>query len=55
MVQWAKNLSAVAQVPVEALVPSLAQRSGLKDLVLPQLQLGFSLWLGNFHTLRVQL
>ena len=31
MVQWVKNLTAVAQVAVEAQVQSPAQCSGLKD------------------------
>ena len=35
--QWVKNPTAVAQVAVEAQVGSLAQHSGLKALVLPQL------------------
>ena len=55
MVQWAKNPTAVAWVAAEGLVRSLAWRSGLKDLVLPQLQLSFSPWPGNFHMLCVQL
>ena len=38
MAHWAKNLTAMAQVVAEAGVQSLAQCSGLKDLVLPQLQ-----------------
>ena len=33
--QWVKNLTAVAQVTVEARVQSLARRSGLKDLASP--------------------
>ena len=38
MVQWVKNLTAVAQVAVERVqVRSLAEHSGLKDLVLLQL------------------
>ena len=36
--QWIKNLTAAAQVAVEAQVTSLAQCSGLKDLALPQLK-----------------
>ena len=50
--QWVKNLTAAAQVPVEAQVRSLARHSGLKDLALPelwQLQLGFNPWPRNFH------
>ena len=56
-VQWVKNLTAVAWVALEARVQSLAQHSGLKDLVLLQLQcrlqlrLRFSPWPGNFHML----
>ena len=34
---WVKNVTAVAQVPGEMQVRSLAHRSGLKDLVLLQL------------------
>jgi len=53
VVQQVKNPTAVAWVQ------SLALRSGLKDLALPQLQhrsklwLGFSPWPGNFHMTRV--
>ena len=54
MAQWVKNLIAEAQVTAEARVQSLAQRSGLKDQVLPQLQLRFSPWPGNFHMPQVQ-
>ena len=49
-----------AQVTVEALVRSLAQNSGLKDLALLQLQhmsqlwLRFSPWSENVHMLQVQ-
>jgi len=43
VVQWFKYLTAVAQVSVEAWVPSPAQHSGLKGLALLQLQLGFNL------------
>ena len=52
--QWVKNPTAVAQVTVEEQVQSLAQHSGLKDLVLLQLQcrsqpwLGFNSWPGSF-------
>ena len=58
MTQWVKNLTAVAQVDVDAWVRSLAWSNGLKDLVLQQLlhlqcrwqlQLRFSPWPGNFH------
>ena len=38
VVQWVKNLTAAAQVAMEGWVQSLAQRSGLKDSLLPQLQ-----------------
>ena len=37
MVQWVKNLTAVARVAVEVWVQSLTQCSGLKDLALLQL------------------
>ena len=53
MVQWVKNLTSVAQIPVEVQVRSLAQHNGLKDLVLlqlwhkSQLCLGFSPWPGK--------
>ena len=46
MAQWVKNLTAVAQVPAEVRVPSLAQRSRLKDPVLLQLWCRSQLWLG---------
>ena len=39
---------------MEARVWSLAWHSGLKDQVLPQLWLGFSIWPGNFHIQWVQ-
>ena len=58
--KWVKNLTAGLQFTVEVRVQSLAQDSGLKDLLLPQLQcksqlwLRFHLWLGNFHILWVQ-
>ena len=54
MAQWVKNPTAVAQVTAEAWVRSLAQCSELKDPVLPQLQLGFFPWPGNFHMPQVQ-
>ena len=44
MVQWVKNLTAVAQVAMEALAQPLVQCSGLKDLALQLLWLGFSPW-----------
>ena len=40
MVQWVKNLTAVAEVQVQ----SQARPYGLKDLALPQLWLRFSPW-----------
>ena len=56
VLQWVKNPTSVAQVIVEAWVWSLAQYSGLKDLMLPQLQhrllqlwIRFSPWPGNIH------
>ena len=60
VMQWVKNLTAVALVTAKAQVVSLAQCSGLKDLALPQLWhrlllwLRFSPWLGNFHMPQVQ-
>ena len=47
--QWIKNLTAVAQVTAEAQVQSPAWHSEFKDPALPQLQLEFNLWPGNFH------
>ena len=50
MAQWVKNLIVAARVAAEVRVPSLAWSSGLKDLVLLQLQcrsqfgLKFNLW-----------
>ena len=55
MIQWVKNPTAMAQITAEAQVQHPAQLSGLKDLVLPQLQhrsqlrLGFNPWPGYFH------
>ena len=49
-----KTPTAVALVAVGESVPSLAQCSGLKDLVLLQLLLSFNAWLGNFHMLQVR-
>ena len=46
MVQWVKNMTAA-----EVWVQFLAQRSGLKDLVLPQLRLGFNPWPRSLHML----
>ena len=60
VVQWAKNLTAVARVTVEVQVQSLAQCSGFKDSVLPQLwcksqlQLRFNPRPGNIHMPQVQ-
>ena len=54
VVQWIKNLTAVAQVAVEAWVQSLAWHSGLKEPALQQLWLGFKPWLRNFHMPWVQ-
>ena len=53
MVQWVKNLAAVAQVAMEVCVQSPAQCSELKDLVWhgSQLQLRFNPWPRNFHML----
>ena len=59
MAQWVKPTS-VAQVATEAQDQSPAQRSGLKDLALPQLwcrsqlQLRFNPWPWNFHMLQVR-
>ena len=53
MVQWVKNLTVVAQVAVKLQVQSLTWGSGLKDVVLPQLQLRFNLWRRNLHMLQV--
>ena len=55
VVQWVKNLTAAAQVTVDARVQSQAQHTRLKGPALLQLQLrsqlrlGFSPWPGNFH------
>ena len=55
MAQWVKD-----QATAEAKVQSPALGSGLKDLVLPQLQhrsqlwLGFNPWSRNFHVPQVQ-
>ena len=54
VMQWIKNLIAAVWVAAEAQVQSSAWHRGLKDLALPHLWLGFSLWPGNFHTLQVQ-
>ena len=47
MAQWIKNPTGAAWNSVEALVRSLAWHSGLKDPVLPQLQLRFIPWPGT--------
>ena len=58
--QWIKNPTIVAGVAVEAWIQSPAQRSGLKDLALPQLQHRSQLQLrispqpGSFHMLWVR-
>ena len=60
MVQWVKNLTAVARVAVEVWVQSLTQCSGLKDPMLLKLWHGLQLWLRfnswpeNFHMPQVQ-
>ena len=48
MAQYVKNLTAVAWVAAEVWVSPPTPRSGFKDLALPQLQLGFNPWPGNF-------
>ena len=48
MVQWVKIPTAVAE---EVQVRSLALCGGLKESMLPQLQLGFNPWPRNFHML----
>lgn len=42
MVHWVKNQTAATWVTAEMWVQSMAQYSGLKELALPQIQLGFS-------------
>ena len=60
VMQWVKNLTAATQVTAEVWVQSPVQHSGLKYLVLPQLQLRSQLWLRfnhsprNFHMPPVQ-
>lgn len=49
MAQWGKNLTAVAQVPVDVQVRSPPRSSGLRDPVLLQLQLRVGPWPGNFQ------
>ena len=51
--QWVKNLTAAAWVAVKVWAQSLTQCSGLKDLVLLQLWLGFNSWPRNFHMIWV--
>lgn len=46
--QWVKNLTVAARVTVDSWVQSPAQCSGLKDLLLPQLQLRFNPWTGTY-------
>ena len=53
MVQWVMDASAMAWVTAAVGVQSLSRCSGLKHLVLVQLQQGFNLWPGNFHMLWV--
>ena len=55
MVQWVKNLTAVAWVAAKIEVQSLAWQSGLKDLALPQPGLGFNPWPRSFYVLWVWL
>ena len=54
MVQQVKNPTAVARVTVEVQVQQLAQHSGLKNLSLLKLRLGFNPWLGKSHMPWVQ-
>ena len=54
MAQWVKSPTAMAWVAAEVWVQSLAQHSGLKDPVLPQLWHRFGPWPGNFHMTWVQ-
>ena len=54
MAQRVKNPTVMAQVIVEVWVSSLTRQSGLKDPVLPQLQLGFNPWPGNLHMVLVE-
>ena len=50
VVQQVKNPTAGARVTTEVQVHSPAWHSGLKDLAVSQLWLGFNPWPGNFHT-----
>ena len=52
--QWVKNPTAVSQFSAEARVRFPVPRSGLKDSLLPQLQLRFDPRPRNFHMLQVQ-
>ena len=52
MAQWIKNPSAAARVSVELKVSNPGPVQWVKNLVLPQLQLGLSSWPGNFHMLQ---
>ena len=54
VVQWIKNLTAMAWISAEAQVQSPAQYSGLKDLVLPRVPLWFNPWSGTIHMPQVQ-
>ena len=49
VVQQVKNPTALAPFAAEEQVPSVAWCTGLKDLALPQLWLGFNPWPRNFH------
>ena len=49
MAQWIKNLTAAALGAVKVRVQSPAWSRGLKNLALPQLQLRFNSWIGNFQ------
>lgn len=53
MAPWVKNPTSATLVTAEVQVPSRHRSSELKDGALPQLQLGFSHWLGNFHILQL--
>ena len=44
MVQWVKNSTAVAQVDAKTWAQSLSRLTGLKDLAVLQLWLGFNPW-----------
>ena len=49
MAQWVKNPTAVAPDAAEVQIQFPGGHNELKDLALPQLQLGFSPWPGNFY------